>query len=79
MFAFPSLLLEVPAMYDMKSFFKKKKKSKQLFHCAIPASVEAKGNGRKSWQRMKRCGHEHAKILEQSLVRHCSRGQRIKQ
>lgn len=25
MFAFPSLLLEVPAMYDMKSFFKKKK------------------------------------------------------
>lgn len=29
-------------MYDMKSFIKKKKKSRQLFLCAILASVEAK-------------------------------------
>lgn len=55
----------------MESLKKKKKKSREVFLCAIPASVEAKGNGRRSWKRMKRCGHEHANILEQSLVRHC--------
>lgn len=77
MFAFPSLLLEVPAMYDMKSFFKKKNPSSSSI---VPSQQVLKQKEmEESWQRMKRCGHEHAKILEQSLVRHCSRGQRIKQ